>query len=242
MTWRRKQTKGEASSTQGTTARSSVRSVGNISVPNTKSETLSCLRKVSKVRASRYLFILCLCATAAVLGFLAYGMVKESEDRLARESFASMADRALVAAQSIVYRKRKGPETLASIVGQAFPDSNAWPNVHLSGYYTVSNQVIETSSGRSMGLMPLVTPGQLESFETYCYNTAFPQEYPGKVVGESSFGRGVYALNFSNPAEDHRYHDVNATTIFDSPYEVLTPYIDHTHDEPPFSGAVWKTY
>jgi hypothetical protein len=190
-----------------------------------------CSHKNNKVHTTTFLFLVCLCAAAALLGYLAHRIVKESEDRLARESFESLALRALVTAQAIVYRQRKGPETLASIVGHAFRDLNKWPQVHFEGFYHVANEVIETSSGRSMGLMPLVTPEQLSAFEEFCYDQVFPQEYPGKSVGESSFGKGVYALDFSLENEDKRYHDVNATTTFHSPFTVLTPYIDHSLGE-----------
>eukprot|EP00977_Amphora_coffeiformis_P015057 scaffold4353_cov133-Amphora_coffeaeformis.AAC.1 len=109
-----------------------------------------CQTNRTKVRVGRLLFMCCLCAAATVLATFASHFVKKSEERLAREQFASLADRALSTAQSIIFRKRKGPVTLASMFEQAFPDSATWPLIDFQGFEVVSNNVIETSSGRSM--------------------------------------------------------------------------------------------
>jgi hypothetical protein len=51
----------------------------------------------------------------------------------------------------ITLRKRLGTVSMASIASYQFPDAESWPLI-MNGYETISSNLIETSSGREMGL------------------------------------------------------------------------------------------
>ena len=185
-----------------------------------------------KVRASRGLFVVTLSAAAAVLAALAHHFVKESEVRLASQQFGSIADRALSMAAQFVIRQRNGPVMLGSIFAAAFPDAEQWPRVHYNGFERVSNNILDTTLGTSMGLLPIVTPQELPAFEDFCYNTVFATQYPNQTVAEFSFGKGAYGMDAELGGADMRYHDEHATSLWGSPYQVLTPFLYHSHGSP----------
>jgi hypothetical protein len=138
------------------------------------------------VWVGRVLFVAALGCVAAILGFLSYYFLTQSETVLAVSQFESIAGRALSASQEIVLRKRLGTISMASVIANALPDPKAYPFVFLNGYEEVSSNLIVTSSGRGMGFCPLVTPAQLEDFETFAYdfyeNTRMPT-FPNGTAG-----------------------------------------------------------
>jgi hypothetical protein len=178
---------------------------------------------LSNVWAGRILFLLCLAAVAAALGFLANKFLTEAETDLAERQFESIADRALDAALGITLRERLGTVTMASIASSLFPDAASWPNVRVPWYETISSNLIETSSGRAMGLCPLVTPAQLESFEEHVYESVVPV---GAAI--SSFGKGVYGVDRSLNTTDNRYHETDGSTAWSSPNRIFAPLLQHS--------------
>ena len=198
--------------------------IGNTGDSKTHTRFGFCTTKVS---AGRVIFFIFLGAVAAILGYGSNKLLADSETRLARNQFDSIVDRALQASLEITLRKRLGIITLASMAAQTFPDAEMWSNININGFEVVSGNLIETSSGRSMGLLPLVTPDQLESFEDHAYNTVFPGRYP-EDTGVSSFGRGVFGLDFSLDNEDKRYRETDGATTWGSPYRVMTPFLFHS--------------
>jgi hypothetical protein len=190
------------------------------------SRKLACCDK-SKVCTSRIVFIVGLGCVAALLGYATNRLLTDSERRLAQAQFEAIAEHALDKAVGITLRKKLGITTLASIAANSFPDAQTWPKVNLNGFEEISRNVIETSSGRSMGLLPIVTPTTLAEFEDYAYDVVFAGTYPNDTV-VSSFGRGVFALNPSLNSTDRRYHDTDGATYWNSPNKIMTPYLAHS--------------
>jgi hypothetical protein len=190
------------------------------------SSKLACCGE-TKVWTSRIIFTVGVVAAAAVLGYATNRLLMDSELTLAREQFEAIANRALDRAVEITLRRRLGTTTLASIAANAFPDAQMWPSVNLKGFKEISRTVIEISSGRSMGLLPIVTPKNIAAFEDYAYDVVFAGTYPNDA-GISSFGRGVYALNPSLNNTDKRYHDTDGVTSWNSPNNITTPFLAHS--------------
>jgi hypothetical protein len=183
----------------------------------------------SNVWVGRLLFISCLAAVAAVLGYLTNKFLTDSETDLAEKQFESIADRALMdTAAEITLRKRLGTVTMASIAGFEFPNKEAWPYVNINRYETISSQLIETSSGRGMGFCPLVTPDQLDDFEDFAYQYLESKFPPEAQAGISSFGKGVYAKDESLNTSDNRYLDNrDGSTKWQSPNRLFAPMLQH---------------
>jgi hypothetical protein len=183
------------------------------------------------VWAGRIIFLLFLVSVATALGLLTWYFLTGAETELAEAQFESIADRTLDEARAIAIRKRLGTISMASIVAQMSPDADAWPFITIPGFETIATNVIATSSGRDMGLAPLVKPEQLPDFESFIYdfyeNTRNPPFPNGTAT--SSFGKGVWGVDPSLGTTDNRYHVTDGTTSngYASPHNVVTPIIHH---------------
>jgi hypothetical protein len=199
----------------------------------------SCHRKryrlSHKIFVGRVIFLSCLCATAALLWYLAHRFHTESEKDLAETHFESIAVRALDAAVGITLRKRMGTASMASIAAYQFPNAEAWPYVKIDGYETISSSLIETSSGREistgregrdMAFSPLVTPEQLSSFEEFAYDY-YEERFPGGTAGLSPFGKGVAANPPNTGKGDIRFRETDGSTYYNSPNKIFAPIFQH---------------
>jgi len=195
-----------------------------------RTKSLALIHKTSKaVGLGRLAFVSCLSVVASVFAMSSYYFLKVAETKLAETQFESIADRALIEANGIALRKRLGTVTMATIAAQILPDADAWPFVTFPGFEKISSRLIETSSGREMGFVPLVTPEQLPDFETFAYNyyergriPPFPEGTAG-----SSFGRGVWGVNDTLDTPDNRYHEADGITTYNSRYRVFAPILHH---------------
>lgn len=119
---------------------------------------------------------------------------------------------------------------MASIAANANPDASQWPFVTMRGYEEITQNLIETSSGREMGFAPLVTPEQLADFEDFAYNYYFnvrEPPFPTNTTAQSSFGRGVWGFNPALNTSDNRYHESDGSTSYDSPNKIFAPILHH---------------
>ena len=167
----------------------------------------------SHVSTSRLLFLLSLVGLAAVLGYATFRILTDAEERLAKEQFESIADRALDMSLDIALRQRQGLITLVSIVEQAYPNAEEWPFVQMKGFEVVSNNVILTSTGQAMGLLPVVKPDDLEEFQTFAA-PLYPETGITTVTGLDE--------NFQ------RYNETDGVTHWGSPYRFLAPFLYHS--------------
>ena len=180
------------------------------------SRTERMLRQViprSRVSRSRVLFLVFLAGLAAILGFAANRMLTDAEERLAKEQFGSIAERALDMSLDIALRQRQGLITLVSMVEQAFPDVDEWPYVKINGFEVISNNVIKTSTGQDMGLLPIVKPEQLEEFQDFAA-PLYPETGVTRVTGLDG--------NFQ------RYNETDGETHWGSPYKFFAPFLYHS--------------
>jgi len=71
-----------------------------------------------------------------------------------------------------------------------------------------------------------VKPSELSSFEDFAYNNFNEKGFPAST-GMSSFGKGIWNQDYTLDTVDKRYHDINGTSSFDSPYTILTPFLQY---------------
>ena len=183
---------------------------------SSSSRTERMLRRViprSRVSKSRVLFLVFLAGLAAILGFATNRMLTDAEERLAKEQFGSIAERALDMSLDIALRQRQGLITLVSMVEQAFPDVDEWPYVKINGFEVVSRNVIKTSTGQDMGLLPIVKPEQLEEFQDFAA-PLYPETGVTRITGLDA--------NFQ------RYNETDGETHWGSPYKFFAPFLYHS--------------
>lgn len=209
---------------------------------------------LTKVTTSRIIFLLCLAAVAAALGYGAYELLKDAEQTLAREQFESIADRALDMSVEIATRKRLGVRAMVGIMEETFPAASEWPYVYIKGYPRMAQKIMETTNGRSLGVLPLVWPDQLSEYEDFCYDVVFESYGFPNTTGVSPFGKGVFALDPDQPRETQRYKvsDVQGQTKWGSPYNFSFPYLYHSsstfilmgdmHGTEPFGSPIDQMY
>ena len=181
------------------------------------------------VLIGRFLLLGCLLAAAAGLGYAAYHYLKSAEDDLAATQFQSIADRALTEAVDVVRQRVKSALTMASVVAEMNPDAAEWPFVSVTGFETIVRNLLEASSGKDMGFIPIVRSDQVPAFEEFArqyYATSERPAYSNRT-GVSSFGFGVWALNKFLDTIDQRYHDNGQTTTYGSDRRLVTP-VFHT--------------
>lgn len=176
-----------------------------------------CWTSKSRVHKGRVVFVLCLATTAALLGLLAHTLLASSETRLAREQFEAISDSGLEISRDIAQRQRLGIVTLASIAEQGFPSKDEWPFVDIRGFEVIAKNVIETSSGQALGLLPFVTPEQLVEFNAFG-SALYPDAPFDRVTGLDS-------------TTFERYNETlesNGGTAWGSPYTILAPFLYHS--------------
>lgn len=182
----------------------------------------------SKVWTSRILLLIVLSGAAVSLGYGSNRLLSDSETTLANEQFESISERALSAARENTLRKNYGTIQLASILSFAFPDAETWPLINLNGYETIAANMIQATAGATLAVCPFVTPDQLSEFEDFAYDVVFAsKKYPSEI-GESSFGRGVYGLDFNLNNTDFRFRETDGSTTWGSPNKVFTPFLLHS--------------
>ena len=115
------------------------------------------------------------------MGWASYSIIRGSQVTLAETEFSSLADRALHFSAETALRKRRGLTTLSSMASEGFP-SAVWPFVQWHGFETIVNHLIDTASGDSMSLLPVVMPEQLQDFEAFA-SSLYPETGVTRVTG-----------------------------------------------------------
>lgn len=189
---------------------------------NMENYSSSCSNSQS-IRPARLLFIACLGAVAAVLGFAAHELVSNSEEELASRQFDSMAERSLEQARSNSFRRLEGTVAMALLYSTQFPNASAWPYVVLEGFDEVAASLMKMSSGRTIGFAPWVPLEQLPDWEAWAIQ--YIEENYGPGAGASSFGKGVFGYDLSLNNTDYRYHDTTGVSLYGSPFRLIAPVI-----------------
>ena len=137
------------------------------------------LRTSKSVFVGRYIFILVLLSTSAILGYIAYHLMLNGEEQVVQTRFDSITTRALSVAQLVIEEKKKATDSLALMVGISNPNANEWPMVYMDGYKQIAQSLGIVTEG-SLSLCPIVTPGGIQQtqFEQFAYKYYSQIEYP----------------------------------------------------------------
>jgi hypothetical protein len=111
---------------------------------------------------------------------------------------------------------------MAIVVGELYPNKDQWPFVAWLGFERITTSMLNTSRGNDMGFVPFVYPSELPEFEDFAKSTYKKLGFPNNTGVSKEFGFGVYARD-TTVKPPVKYHDINATSPFGSPYKVLAP-------------------
>jgi len=192
--------------------------------------------KASEIQTFRILLCLSLLLLAAVMGVCVFIFFQVPETNLALNQFESIAGRATAYAQQTTQLKRLGVMTMATMIGVAHPDAALWPFVLVDGYEKTSNRLVDTISGDGMGFAPIVSPGELEAFENFAYESYYETLGYPNTTGVSGFGRGVWAKDgkgeFGVEHPDQKYHEAvihpGGATTYGSKFPIYAPVLQHS--------------
>eukprot|EP00531_Pseudo-nitzschia_arenysensis_P000330 CAMPEP_0116127396 /NCGR_PEP_ID=MMETSP0329-20121206/6819_1 /TAXON_ID=697910 /ORGANISM="Pseudo-nitzschia arenysensis, Strain B593" /LENGTH=1017 /DNA_ID=CAMNT_0003621495 /DNA_START=179 /DNA_END=3232 /DNA_ORIENTATION=- len=180
---------------------------------------------IRNIKVGRYVLVLVLLVSAALLGYFSYYLMDTAESNLAKNRFDSIVKRAEANAKWVVEQKKQASHSLANMYGTANPDASEWPFVHMEGYKEIASQLKLITQG-SLSFCPIVIGygegSQQKEFEDYWYNLYEQWGYPNGTA-ESAFGRGIYGFG---------YDTVNYKLWPDYRYPVLTNYTAHGTPNP----------
>lgn len=179
--------------------------------------------KSRPVLCGRLLFITCLCATAAALGVLAHRFLTKGERELAVSQFESIAERALTEAHGNTRRKRLALATMASMVSEIHPNASDWPFVYVDGFERIVNNLLDSTSGKDMGFTPFVKTEDLSAWEDFAYDYYYNIRSFPNTTAQSSFGRGVWGLDYRLNTTDKRFHASAGGSGWGSPNDFIAP-------------------
>lgn len=107
----------------------------------------------SKKGMLRAALVVSLLAAVAVCSTLGYLLLKDSEEKLGRQTYESIAVSALSGAQSITQRKLQGSDVMATVLSQTLSNASDWPLIDIPGYIPMAAKVAELSSSNTQSLM-----------------------------------------------------------------------------------------
>jgi len=210
----------------------STRSLGQMSMLSTSFNTKSPLARSSRVSRTiwkgRISFVVLLGVIGLSFASMAFFIMREAEEDLGELQYTAIAERASIMALKILNRKRLGLVTLSSMISGANPDVGIWPQICVSNYEVIANNLMQISDDLHMGFAPFVTPQQVQSFEKHSYDfyegNRSPEPFPeGTAI--SPFGKGIYAVD---PLTMLRYHDTTGETTWNSSNRILAPILHHS--------------
>ncbi|KAJ1444105.1 hypothetical protein B484DRAFT_389004 [Ochromonadaceae sp. CCMP2298] len=194
-------------------------------------------RALGRVFWLRALVVASLLGVAAVIGWWAYTILRESESTQADSLYESVSVAALVNTQKSFTRASKGATTLASMFSGAHPTETDWPNAALGEFAERAAQLAEIANVNDVGFGPVLRPDQVAAWETFAFNLwdndplippnrAFtPPAGPGLPPG-----RGIWNINPNIPPPGSIYLDdlSGNTTWGDSDtLRILLPTAQH---------------
>lgn len=178
--------------------------------------------KKTVFRALVGLFLL---ATGLTIGVLGHQLLTDNETKLFEDQFDVITDRAINDLQKSLRTKELSLRIMSSVYTAAFSSPNQWPNVSYSGFKDLATTLTEQAEVTNIAFLPLVLPSQVQSFVAFAYQLFQTDPDTPAGTGDFSFGRGIAAVNNSNPTRDGLYNDLTGASSWGSPYNVQTPIL-----------------
>lgn len=157
-------------------------------------------------------------ALSVAVGTLTYKVLASSQEATFKREYDTMADQIILSAQVLLSRSTDVAQTVAEMYATQYPNYSSWPLVSVSRYSQVVSPLVAMLGALNVNHVPIVQPSRLADFESYAYKffSSDPEGFEG--IGESHFGRGVYAFNSSGV----RYHDTSGNTTY-SEFNFIAP-------------------
>jgi len=190
-----------------------------------------CQFRLTRTLALRVLFVLSLFVTGLVCTTLAYTIISDLELEVGRQTYESVANSALSAAQAITQRKIQGGNAMESILASAFPNATQWPTVGLNNFGETANIIAGLAGEASIVLAVLVRPDQVDEFEVHARKHYRDQGYLETAGSNAEVGFGI---RYRHP-DGYFVLDRtgNYTTYETDNRQIMTPILDHsTWDSP----------
>ena len=157
----------------------------------------------------RIAVIFCLLATAVIVGVSSYIVLSNLQDDAQREQYYAIASKIESSTVNAILDKRDALTTSLRLTLQYCPTESHWPHcgVPMDFYQSVLNPLHRVTQTRTLHYSVKVEPKEEEDFENFAYSFYADQGYPN--LGLSSFGKGIYAMNYTT---GNRYHDTTGTS------------------------------
>ena len=175
------------------------------------------------LNSARLLLVAVLGITAALFGYLSFRFLNQAEQDIAKQQFASIADRALSEARQIALGKRWAIATAAAMISENYAAA-PWPFVTITGFERIVSHLLRTSRNYNMGFAPMLRPDQAPLWEEFMFDYYYTERGFPNSTALNSFGAGIWGLSGSlNTTASNRYHDDGRSTLYGSPNQVLFP-------------------
>eukprot|EP00339_Tiarina_fusa_P000573 CAMPEP_0117003880 /NCGR_PEP_ID=MMETSP0472-20121206/5054_1 /TAXON_ID=693140 ORGANISM="Tiarina fusus, Strain LIS" /NCGR_SAMPLE_ID=MMETSP0472 /ASSEMBLY_ACC=CAM_ASM_000603 /LENGTH=969 /DNA_ID=CAMNT_0004704679 /DNA_START=62 /DNA_END=2971 /DNA_ORIENTATION=+ len=186
----------------------------------------------SRTFVLRTLLTLSLLVAVAVCTFFSYGILRESEREVGRQTYESIAASALTGAQAIALRKLQGSQVIATLMSHIQPNKADWPLIEFDGYIPVASAVAELSSSGTQSLMVFVNPDEtpVPVFEDHTKMVYEKQGRP-EDAGVNDHGFGVWRPDPLRPDscefDDCRVSDHSSETDWGGKYNIQANLMFH---------------
>jgi hypothetical protein len=138
---------------------------------------------ISRTVMLRFLLTFSLLLATAVCTAVSFGVLKEAEEEVGRQTYESIAVSGLAGAQAIAKRKIQGSQVMATLLAQVFPDVEDWPLIAMEGYAPIAQRVADLTTSGTQSLMVLLdfdrpnTPS-IAQFEQHTQHRPVNRESP----------------------------------------------------------------
>lgn len=150
-----------------------------------------------RLLALRSTVLLCLLATAVVVGYFSYTLLRANETTLKNHHYQSLVDQLETYVDEIMNRQYQALSLVAAAPRNRCPTASSWPNCAVNFAYmsSTANSLISMTQSRGVGFSPFVRESEVSSFETFVYQFYAQQGY--STLGQQYGFKGINAKNSS---------------------------------------------
>jgi signal transduction histidine kinase/CheY-like chemotaxis protein len=181
------------------------------------------------IAAMRISVITTVVGVAIIGGYLAYSTISKLETRVFILQYDSLTKSLFEAAAADLQAKLGAGDATTTMVSLHCPNKTNWPycSYPQKDFDKLLSTNLYLTEVYGVGFCPIISSSDLPAFENfakdlYRNDPAFPA-----FAGYSTFGFGVYAINYTSKALDPRYHDVTGFNPY-SEYNYIAPLIQET--------------
>lgn len=207
------------------------KSTGSSSGKSTSSHIPVNIKRKRSINFGRIALVVVLIGIAVGFGYGSYVLMENAGNRVARERFESIAERAGANAKWVLAEKKQATDALALMYGSVNPNASEWPYVYMNDFDKIASSLKLITKG-SMSYCPIVTGygEELKAFEDYYYNLWDSWGYPN-TTGVSAFGKGIFGYGWDAVNNklwpDYKYPVLSNESShgFPNPDNITVPFV-----------------